>query len=177
MQVIKIIVLIIVAIIVLFLVIALFVKKEYVIKREIVINKPKQAVFDYIKFVKNQDHYNTWIMADPNLSKTFTGTDGTVGFVYAWDSKIDKVGKGEEQITGITEGQKIDLEIRFIKPFEGIGITEMTTENVGTGQTKVTWQMAGSSKYPMNITNLFIDKLLGTDLETSLKTLKGVLEK
>lgn len=36
----------------LFLIIAIFVKKEYVVKRDIVINKPKQDVFNYIKFLK-----------------------------------------------------------------------------------------------------------------------------
>ncbi|MCE6990118.1 SRPBCC family protein [Dyadobacter sp. CY323] len=177
MQVLKIILLIVTGIVVLFLLVALFVKKEYIIKREVVINKPKEAVFDYVRYLKNQDNFNKWVMADPNMSKQFNGTDGTVGFTYAWDSKNGNVGKGAEEITGITENERVNIEIRFIKPFEGIGLTEIATQSVAPEQTKVTWQMAGTSKYPMNITNLFIDKMLGTDLETSLTTLKGILEK
>ena len=164
-------------IIILLLVVALFVKNEYTIQREIVINRPKNEVFDYIKYVKNQDHYSKWVMADPAMKKTFAGTDGTVGFRYAWDSKDKNVGKGEQEITNITEGEKLNIEVRFIRPFEGVGIAEMTTIPVGSEQTKVTWGMTGVSKYPMNITNLFIDGILGKDLEISLNNLKNVLER
>ena len=34
---------------------ALFVKKSYSVEREIIIDKPKAEVFNYIKFLKNQD--------------------------------------------------------------------------------------------------------------------------
>lgn len=164
-------------IIVLLLIVALFVKKEYKVKREITISKPKAGVFDYIKLLKNQDHYSKWVMADPAMKKTFAGTDGTVGFRYAWDSKDKNVGKGEQEITNIAEGEKLNIEVRFIRPFEGVGIAEMTTIPVGSEQTKVTWGMTGVSKYPMNITNLFIDGILGKDLEISLNNLKNVLER
>ncbi len=36
--------------------------------------------------------------------------------------------------------------------------------------------MKGKSKYPMNLMNLFIDKMLGKDLTTSLSNLKNILE-
>src|SRR5437870_2286365 len=44
---------------------ALFIKREYSIKREIVIEQPVARVFDYIKHLKNQDHYSKWVMTDP----------------------------------------------------------------------------------------------------------------
>lgn len=176
MNILKVIVLGIVGIIGLVLIAALFVKKEYSIERAITISKPNAEVFNYIKFIKNQDHYNKWVMMDPNMKKSFKGTDGTVGFVYAWDGN-DKAGKGEQEITKIDEGNELDLEIRFIKPFEGIAHAQMTTKPAPEGQTRVTWSMAGESKYPMNITNLFIDSMLGKDLQASLVDLKNNLEK
>lgn len=177
MKIIKKILFVIAGIIVLVLVVALFVSKEYSVKREITINKPSQEVFEYVKFVKNQEHYNKWVMMDPAMKKDFKGTDGTVGFVYAWDSQNDNVGKGEEEIKVLEEGRKVDLEVRFIKPFEGVAVTEMTTEPVSSTQTKVSWGMSGQSKYPMNIMNGFMDRMLGPDLEESLQTLKGIMEK
>jgi uncharacterized protein YndB with AHSA1/START domain len=177
MKIIKRILFVIAGIIVLALVAALFVSKEYSVKREITINKPSQEVFDYVKFIKNQEHYNKWVMMDPNMKKDYKGTDGTVGFVYAWDSQKDDVGKGEEEIKVIEEGKKIDLEVRFIKPFEGLAVTEMTTEAISATQTKVSWGMSGRSAYPMNLTNTIMDGMLGADLEESLQTLKGILEK
>src|SRR6478736_3566872 len=79
------------------LVIALFVKREYDVERAVTINKPKEEVFNYVKYLKNQDNYSKWIQIDPNLKKSFRGTDGTVGFVYAWDGN-NQAGKGEQEI-------------------------------------------------------------------------------
>ncbi|MEO7767079.1 MAG: SRPBCC family protein [Ferruginibacter sp.] len=157
-------------------VIALFVKKEYFVEREIIINKPKQEVFNYVKYLKNQDNYNKWVMMDPNMKKDFRGTDGTVGFVYAWDGNSE-AGKGEQEIKKILDGEKVDVEIRFKKPFEGIATVPIATSALSSTQTKVTWSMKGKSKYPLNFMNMFIDKMLGKDLESSLTTLKGILEK
>jgi len=176
MNILKIILIGIVAIIAFVLIAAVFVKKDYTIEREILINRPSAAVFDYIKYVRNQDHYNKWTMMDPDMKKEFKGTDGEVGFVYAWDGN-DKAGKGQQEITKINEGEELDLEIRFIKPFEGIAQTQLITNQVSDNQTTVKWSMSGHSKYPMNITNLFTEKMLGGDLEASLLNLKSILEK
>src|SRR5690348_10023775 len=99
MKIVKKILLGIVAIIVLLLIIAIFLKKEYTVERSITINKPKQQIFDYVKLLKNQDNFSAWAKLDPNMKKEYHGTDGTVGFVSAWDSDKKDVGKGEQEIT------------------------------------------------------------------------------
>ncbi|MCE3294880.1 MAG: hypothetical protein K0R65_594 [Crocinitomicaceae bacterium] len=168
----------ILVIILLFLVVAAFVKKDYAVEREIVINKPKQEVFDYIKMLKNQNNYSVWSKMDPNMKKSYRGTDGTVGFVSAWDSKKDDVGKGEQEIKKITEGKRVDFELRFIKPFEATEQAYMKTEAEGASSTKVKWGFDGHMPYPMNIMLLFMDMeaMIGKDLENGLKNLKGELE-
>lgn len=166
----------IVILIAVILVIALFVKNEYSIEREIAINRPKQEVFDYVKHLKNQDNYNKWVMEDPNMRKDFKGVDGKIGFVYAWDGNA-KAGKGEQEIKEIAEGNKVDIEIRFIRPFEGIAQTNISTQSLSGNETKVKWVMNGRSSYPMNLTNLFINNMLGKDLTASLTSLKTILEK
>lgn len=158
------------------LIIALFVENEYAVEREITINKSKPEVFNYVKHLKNQDHYSKWVMIDPNMKKDFRGTDGTVGFVYAWEGNKN-AGKGEQEIKGISEGERVDVEIRFIKPFEGMATAPIITERVSDNKTKVKWGLKGSSNYPMNFMNLFMDNMLGEDLETSLRNLKSILEK
>lgn len=176
MKILKKILLGIAALVVIVLITALFVKKSYNVEREITINKPVPEVFAYIKQIKNQDHYNKWVMTDPSMKKEFKGTDATVGFIYAWDGNKD-AGKGEQEIKKIDENKRIDMEIRFEKPMEGISQSYMTTEAVAENQTKV--KMAFSSKipYPMNIMCLFIDNMLGKDMETTLGNLKTILEK
>ena len=155
---------------------AAFMKKEYLIEREITINKPRQEVFDYIKMIKNQDNFSKWNKADPAMKKEFSGTDGTVGFIYKWDGN-DEVGAGEQEITKITDGERIDLDLRFKRPFENNVKTYFATETVSATSTKVTWAMYGESSYPMNLLNGMMEGMLGDDLETSLNDLKTQLEK
>ncbi len=158
---------------------ALFIAKEYAVEREIIISRPKQEVFDYIKYLKNQDNYSKWAKMDPNMKKSYRGTDATVGFVSAWESEQDDVGTGEQEITGITDGERIDFELRFFVPFESTSPAFMTTESVSDTETKVTWGFAGSMAYPMNllIPLMNFEKVIGDDLATGLGNLKVELEK
>jgi hypothetical protein len=166
----------ILGVIALLLITAVFVKKDYRVEREVVVNKPKADVFNYVKLARNQDYFNKWVMMDPQIKKNYKGTDGTVGFVYAWDSK-GKAGQGEQEITGIREGERVDMNIHFIKPIESNATVAFTTEAVAGKQTKVKWSIDGHSPYPLNLMNLFVPGLLGNDMQTSLTTLKTVLEK
>ncbi|MEP6749856.1 MAG: SRPBCC family protein [Bacteroidota bacterium] len=165
-------------IVLLLLIIALFLKKEYTIERELIINQPAQPVFSYVKQIKNQDAYSVWNRIDPAMQKTYTGTDGTPGFVYAWDSQNKKAGKGEQEITAVKEGERIDMALHFIRPFEGRSVAWMTTSPVSSNQTKVTWGINGKMNYPMNIMLLFMnmEKLIGKDLADGLANLKSSLE-
>lgn len=168
MKILKVILIVIAAIIAIPLILALFVKKEYSVEREVTINKPKQEVFEYIKYLKNQNNFSKWANMDPAMRKEFRGTDGTVGFVSAWDSDKKDVGKGEQEITKIDEGNRIDYEIRFIKPFESVAPAYMITEAAPGNQTKVKWGFTGRMPYPMNVMQLFMDLpgMIGNDLQT-----------
>lgn len=179
MKILKIIIIVVIALVALVLLVALFVKKEYAVEREIVVSKPKKDVFDYIKLLKNQDNYSVWVMMDPNSKRETTGEDGTVGFTSKWDSQNENVGKGEQTIKNLIDGERIDLDLRFIKPFEGVATAYMTTEAVGEDQTKVKWGFNSSMPYPMNIMKLVInmEEMLGKDLQKGLENLKSELEK
>lgn len=167
------------AIIVIALITALFIKQEMNAEREIVINKPKQDVFNYIKQLKNQNEYSKWSGMDADMKKEYHGTDGTVGFVSAWNSDNSDVGKGEQEIKKITEGERVDYELRFIKPMESTSTAYMSTESITDSTTKVKWGFAGKMNYPFNIFKLFMDveKSLGDDFSTGLTNLKNKLEK
>lgn len=179
MKIIKKILIILAIVIAIPLLVALFVKKEYSVERDITINKPKQEVYNYIKYLKNQNNFSKWASMDPNMKKEFKGTDGTVGFVSAWESDKKDVGKGEQEIKNMHEGERIDYEIRFIRPFASIAPAYLATESAGDNQTKVKWGFNGHMPYPMNLMLVFMDmdKLIGGDLQTGLNNLKNILEK
>src|ERR1700746_3146280 len=104
---------IVAGIVLLVILLILFAPTNFMIDRSIVINKPKDQVFPYLKSLKNQDVWSTWNLIDPNMRKNMTGTDCTVGAVYSWDSQVKNVGKGEQEIKKITEGERVDLELRL----------------------------------------------------------------
>jgi len=168
---------IIAGIVILVLLTALFVKKEYTVQSQITIDKNSRAVFDYIKYLKNQAYYSKWVMMDPDAKMDYSGTDGTVGFTSAWDSENKNVGKGVQEVKKILDGERIDCEIRFERPFKNVAQTFMEVTAISEGTTNVQWGMLGKNPYPFNLMNLFIPGMLEKDLDTSLATLKNNLEK
>ena len=179
MKIIKAILLTVIGVIALALITALFVKKEIGTEKEVLISRHKDQVFAYIKLLKNQDLYSKWASMDPDMVHSYRGTDGTVGFVSGWDSKKDDVGAGEQEITKITEGERIDYALRFLKPFESEAETWFITTAVDSAQTKVKWGFKGKMNYPLNLMRLFMDmdESIGKDFETGLSNLKAQLEK
>ena len=168
--------LVLAGIIVFLLIIALFMKREHYVKREIIINAPLQKVFDFLKLLKNQDKFNKWAKADPDRKWEFEGTDGTVGFIYAWNGN-KKAGEGEKEIMNIIEGKKIETQIRFVRPMATIANVIIETESLSDNQTKVYLSNAGTLKYPMNIMIPIAEKMFPKDMDISLSTLKSILEK
>lgn len=159
-------------------IIALFVQKEYSVVTQITIDKPVAEVFDYVKRLKNQDNFSVWAQMDPDMVKSYRGTDGTVGFVSRWESQLEDVGVGEQEIMRIDEGKRVDFELRFFSPFESTDPAFMSTEAVGANQTLVQWGFDGHLDYPMNLMFLFLDfeTMIGNDLNQGLKQLKQQLE-
>ena len=168
--------LVVAGIIALLLLIALFMKREHYVNREIIINAPRQKVFDYVRLLKNQDKFNKHAMAGPDRKREYKGTDGTVGFIYSW-SGDKSAGQGEKEIKNIIEGKSIETEIRFVKPMRATASIIMETESLSDDQTKVYWSNAGTLKYPVNIMIPMMEKHVVKDMDISLSTLKNILEK
>jgi hypothetical protein len=164
------------SVIALLLIIAAGMKKEHYVNREIVINASRQKVFDYIKLLRNQDEFNKHAMAGSERQREFKGVDGTVGYIYAW-SGDKNAGVGEKEIISIVEGKKMEAEIRFVKPMRATATIIMETESLPDGQTKLNWSNAGVLNYPLNILVPMMQKHVAKDMDSSLATLKEILEK
>lgn len=151
--------------------------KDFTLEREVIINKPKDAVFAYTKMLKNGNDWSPWSKRDPNIVIEYRGEDGTVGFVSSWRGNKD-VGAGEQEIKAVVEGERIDTELRFKEPMEDTSRAYLITEAVGDQQTKVRWGMAGPRKFPMNLICFFlgVDKMIAKDFEDGLASLKSILE-
>lgn len=170
---------IIIAIIALALVLALFTKNKYSITREIIIHKPKQEVFDFIKLNSNQKLYNKWLLLDPYAKIELKGQDGMPGSILAFDSKSKKTGKGEWEIKKISNGESLDFELRFLAPFVFTANGHLTTETLSPDSTRLKWVYNSGMNWPANLVLLFMDmeKVIGPDLTETMLNIKTVLEK
>ena len=151
--------------------------KGYRVERSIIIDKPVKVVFDYIKYLKNQDNWTPWSKKDPNSKREFSGTDGEIGFVSAWDGNKE-VGSGEQEILNIIENERLETELRFFKPWKSVSEAYIYTEPAEGNQTKVIWGFTGRNKFPFHIMMLFMnmDKTVGKDFEEGLNNLEEVLK-
>jgi hypothetical protein len=176
MNIVIIILLIPVGIIALVLLIALFLKKVHYVNCETTINVSSQKVYDFLRFLKNQEKFNKWAKRDANRQVESHGTDGTVGYIYSWSGNKE-AGCGEKEIINLIEGKKIETEIRFTKPMKVSSQIIMELEALGENQTKVNFINTGRLNYPLNFLILFAEKNFAKDMDSSLATLKEILEK
>jgi uncharacterized protein YndB with AHSA1/START domain len=178
MKILKVILVVVLILVAIPLLLAVFVEREYSVEREVTIDRPVEVVFDYIKYLKNQNNYSKWAVIDPEMKTSFSGTDGSPGFVSAWESDDPEVGKGEQEILSITENERVDYELRFQEPFSSTSESWMTTSPMEENSTRVTWGFSGHMPYPTNFFLLVMDmeEMLGEDFEIGLANLKAILE-
>ncbi len=168
---------ILLGIVLLIIFLAAIAPKSYNVFRSVEIQKPRAQVFDYLRYLEKQREWSPWEKKDPDMEHKLTGTDGQVGAVSYWNGN-KQVGEGEQEITHIEEGKRIEGELRFFKPWKSTSDCYLDVEDAGSGSTKVTWGFSGKNKFPMSILMLFMnmDKAVGKDFEEGLASLKANLE-
>ncbi|GAB4092364.1 SRPBCC family protein [Flaviaesturariibacter terrae] len=157
------------------LIAAAFMSKEMTVEQSMVINKPADSVFGYVKYLKNQNDYSKWAQMDPAMHKEFHGTDAQPGFVSAWEGNKD-VGKGEQTIKAIDEAaRRVEYQIHFVRPFESNADAWMVTSDKN-GASEVRWGFHTRMPWPMNLMTPFMKGSVEKDLKTGLTNLKNRLE-
>ena len=154
---------------------AAFMPKDFTIEENIIIDTPKSKVFSYLKMIENENQWSPWIKRDPNIVREIKGEDGAVGAVASWSGN-DQVGVGEEEITNISFDQRIDLELRFIKPMKTTNKVYFITEDINNNQTKLTWGMTGRTEFPLNFVCFFMQKQVHKDFAKGLSDVREILE-
>ncbi len=152
---------------------------EFGVEREVTIERPRTEVFAYLKQLRNQNAWGPWYKKEPTMEQNFRGTDGQPGFVSHWKGTSEEVGEGEQEIKRIVENERVDTELRFLRPFESKADAYLITEDAAEGQTRVKWGFTGEMPRPMNLLLLVMDmdNEVGKDFEDGLASLKLILEK
>jgi len=102
------------------------------------------------------------------------GTPGAPGHTYEWSGNKE-VGKGKMTLTAAKPGERVDVDLHFLEPWEPRSLTSFAFVPDGAGA-RVTWTMSGKSSFAMKAMTLFMDmdKMIGRDFEKGLAALQGV---
>ncbi|MGN7705972.1 SRPBCC family protein [Chryseobacterium sp. 22543] len=164
----------IIALIIIYAVIAMLAfSKDYHYEKSIVINAPKDKVWQHTNSLKA---YNTW---DPfskeikNFSVTYSGAGDQIGDSYHWTGDDSE---GEQSITEITPNEKLGTQLHFIKPFEGMAKSNIVLTPEGSG-TKVTWMIDNELNTMMKIMKPMMDSNMDKMFGQGLGDLKKLAEK
>jgi uncharacterized protein YndB with AHSA1/START domain len=144
---------------------------EYEVTRDATVPASRQAVYDLIVDFHRWSAWSPWEDIDPAMQRTFSGAESGVGAVYEWSGNR-KAGQGRMEITAADVPSRIEIALRFLKPFKSSNTT--TFELVGSdGATHVTWRMVGPKTFMTRVMGIFssMDKMVGPDVEKGLARL------
>lgn len=149
--------------------------KDYHFEKSVVINAPKEKVWQYTGSTRAMNVWNPFAKADKNIVITYSGTSGEVGDSYHWKGN-DEVGEGEQSVTAVIPNEKLTSKLHFIKPFEGDATTNLILTPEGNG-TKVTWTIDNEVNTMMKIMKPMMDSQMGKMFDRGLGDLKTLAEK
>ena len=159
------------------LIYAAFQPDTFHVERSASIKAPPEEIFPLINDFHNWLVWSPYEKLDPALKRSYSGADSGKGAVYGWEGNKE-VGKGRMEITESLPPSKVDIAIMFIMPFEAHNTVEFTLVPAGDA-TEVTWSINGPMPYLSKVMCLFfdMDKMIGTDYEKGLASMKAIAEK
>jgi uncharacterized protein YndB with AHSA1/START domain len=148
----------------------------YRVVRNITIDVPPAAIYTQISDFHNWNAWSPWAKLDPNMKQTFDGPPAGVGAAYSWQGNKE-AGEGRMAITEAVPGDRVAIDLQFLKPFPSTSTIRFTLRPEGTG-TSVLWDMEGTTTFASKAIELFygMDKMVGPDFERGLAQLKTVSE-
>ena len=149
---------------------------RYTVQRATTIEAPPSRVYEQIVNFRNWTNWSPWEDVDPNLQRQYSGATEGVGASYEWSGNR-KAGQGRMEIVDTAEPSRVQIDLRFEKPFKARNDTEFSIEQAGSGS-RVTWTMTGQKTLMTKVMGLFtsMDKMVGPDFEKGLAQLKSTAE-
>jgi hypothetical protein len=144
----------------------------YTVKRSATIAAPADVIFAKIADFHGWEAWSPWDKLDPAMKRTFDGPASGSGAIYAWTGN-DDVGEGRMTIIESRPNEHVGIRLEFLKPFAATSTTTFDLAAAGALVT-VTWTMVGNNDFMGKAFTLFMDmdKMIGTDFEKGLSSLK-----
>ena len=147
------------------------------IERSATIKAPADKIFAVLNDFHQWGGWSPWEHKDPEMKRTFSGSETGKGAIYAWDGN-NNVGSGQMEIVEVTTPSKVVIKLDFFRPFEAHNTAEFTMLPQGNA-TNVHWVMHGPATFMSKVMGVFMnfDKMVGKDFEAGLANLKRLTEK
>jgi len=138
--------------------------------------KPEQ-IYPLINDLHRFNTWNPFDKKDPNIKGSYSGPESGKGAAYAFEGNKN-VGKGTIEILDSAPASKVTMALRMLEPFRVDNRVVFTLAPDGAA-TEVTWAMQGAVPYFAKIIHLFVnmDRMVGTEFEAGLASLKTIAEK
>jgi uncharacterized protein YndB with AHSA1/START domain len=148
----------------------------FTVQRSRTVAAAPERVYAQIIDLRKWAAWSPWEGLDPNVDKSFSGSESGVGAKYAWSGNR-KVGRGSMEITDAKENSEVEIALEFLKPFKASNTTHFALEP-GKGGTEVTWALTGKKTLMTRVMGIFksMDAMMGPDFEKGLARLKTVVE-
>lgn len=149
----------------------LFLPKTYSVSRTVEIRATDSVIYRNIADFNEFAKWNPWAKMEPSAKIKISGPVRQTGQLYEWEG--DKTGSGYMKIISALPNKIVDIELKFIKPFESLADTKFEIVPQ-SGANKVTWTMSGNNNLISKWMCVFVsmDKMIGKDFESGLQSLK-----
>ncbi|QRO00370.1 SRPBCC family protein [Archangium violaceum] len=146
------------------------------IERSTTVSAPADVVYALVADFRYMKDWSPFMKPDPARKDTYAGTPAAVGHSLAWVSSAE-ANEGKMTIVSVHPPEQLTLELEFIKPFAATNETVFHFKQAGN-DTTVTWVMTGQNNFMSKAFCLFMDmdKMVGSDFEAGLATLKSLAE-
>jgi uncharacterized protein YndB with AHSA1/START domain len=146
------------------------------VQRTTSIKAPPEKIFALIEDLHRWTTWSPYERKDPAMRRAHSGAARGAGAVYEWEGNKD-VGQGRMEIVETSAPSRVSIRLDFVRPFEAHNVVEFTLEPRGDSTT-VTWALHGPMPFVTKVMSVFfsMDRMVGTDFETGLASLKAVAE-
>jgi hypothetical protein len=150
---------------------------HFAITRSITIAAPAQVVFEKINNFHQWQDWSPWAKLDPQVKNTYEGLDAGVGAIFKWSGNRE-VGAGQMTIVESQPFTLIGIKLDFTAPMTASNRSQFTLVPEGN-DTRVIWTMSGHNHFIARAFGILfnIDKMVGSQFEKGLATLKALSEK
>jgi len=169
------IVIIVVVLVVALAAIGMLLPRNVHVERAVTIDATASTVYALLDGYRMFNKWSPWAALDPDAKYTITGPASGIGAKMSWVGDPKKVGSGSQEIIDIKRNEMVKTHLDFGDQGVATATFSLTPEGMGT---KVTWGLdSDMGKGPIGrYFGLFMDKMIGSDYEKGLASLKTLAE-